>query len=84
MHMNSGDSSVLRRGAAILAVLVLAALEAKPASPPHPLPYRFLVVISDQWKDPASYLIEAGGEFPIIVGLLKNWGLPFTAPVALT
>jgi len=41
------------------------------------LPYRFLLVISDQWKDPASYVIEAGGEFPVIVSLLKSWGLPF-------
>ena len=42
-----------------------------------PLPYRFLLVISDQWKDPASRLIEAGGEFPLLVTLLKSWGLPF-------
>ncbi|MEK7403752.1 MAG: hypothetical protein AAB225_01460 [Acidobacteriota bacterium] len=42
-----------------------------------PLPYRFLLVISDQWKDPASYVIEEGGEFQTIVALLKSWGLPF-------
>lgn len=42
-----------------------------------PLPYRFLLVIGDQWKDPSSKLIEAGGEFPVMVGLLKTWGLPF-------
>ncbi len=41
------------------------------------LPYRFLLVISDQWKDPSSKLIEAGGEFPGLVTLLKVWGIPF-------
>ncbi len=41
------------------------------------LPYRFLLVISDQWKDPASYVIEEGGEFQTTVALLKSWGLPF-------
>ncbi len=41
------------------------------------LPYRFLLVIGDQWKDPSSKLVEAGGEFPVVVGLLKTWGLPF-------
>ncbi len=42
-----------------------------------PVPYRFLLVIGNQWKDPASRLIEAGGEFPVLVTLLKTWGLPF-------
>ncbi len=41
------------------------------------VPYRFLLVIGNQWKDPASRLIEAGGEFPVVVTLLKTWGLPF-------
>ena len=41
------------------------------------LPYRFLLVIGDQWTDPSSKLIEAGGEFPVVAGLLKTWGLPF-------
>ncbi len=41
------------------------------------LPYRFLLAVGDQWKDPASRLIEAGGEFPVLVTLLKTWGLPF-------
>lgn len=43
----------------------------------QPLPYRFLLVISDQWKDPASYLIDGGGEFQVVATLLKTWGLPF-------
>jgi len=42
-----------------------------------PLPYRFLLVISDQWKDPASYVIEDGGEFQILAALMRSWGLPF-------
>jgi hypothetical protein len=41
------------------------------------LPYRFLLVISDQWKDPASYVLEGDGEFPVVASLLKSWGLPF-------
>ena len=41
------------------------------------LPYRFLLVISGQWKDPASYVIEGGDEFAVLAGLLKTWGLPF-------
>ena len=52
---------------------------AAPAQPagPGPLPYRFLLVISKQWKDPSSKLIEPGGEFPVVVSLLKSWGFPF-------
>jgi len=41
------------------------------------LPYRFLLVIGSQWNDPASKLIEAGGEFPVVATLLKTWGVPF-------
>jgi hypothetical protein len=48
-----------------------------PAADCATLPYRFLLVIGNQWKDPASRLIEAGGEFPVVVTLLKTWGLPF-------
>jgi len=39
-----------------------------------PLPYRFLLVIGDQWKDPSSYIIEDGGEFQIMAALLKSGG----------
>ncbi len=41
------------------------------------LPYRFLLVVSNQWNDPSSYLIEDSNEFRTLVTLLKNWGLPF-------
>lgn len=41
------------------------------------LPYRFLLVVGDQWKDPASSIVEGGGEFNTIVALMKTWGLPF-------
>jgi peptidoglycan/xylan/chitin deacetylase (PgdA/CDA1 family) len=44
------------------------------ASPP---PYRVLLVIADQWQDPASTLIEGGHEFNVIAALLKTWGIPF-------
>ncbi len=43
----------------------------------EPLPYRYLLVVGNQWKDPSSKLIEAGGEFSVIATLLKTWGLPF-------
>jgi len=56
---------------------VLIFLAAAVASAAEPLPYRFLLVVGKQWKDPASKLIEAGGEFPVVVTLLKTWGLPF-------
>jgi hypothetical protein len=41
------------------------------------LPYRFLLVIGDQWKDPASYVIEEDGEFQVLAATLKSWSLPF-------
>jgi hypothetical protein len=41
------------------------------------LPYRFLLVIGNQWNDPASKLIEPGSEFAVVVSLLKTWGVPF-------
>src|SRR5215472_1225274 len=40
-------------------------------------PYRVLIIISDQWKDPRSFLISGGGEFQTIVTLFKSWGIPF-------
>ena len=58
-------------------LLLFASLVAQAADERQPLPYRFLLVISNQWKDPASYLIEGGGEFQVIATLLKIWGLPF-------
>ena len=66
----------------LLVVMVLTILTGSAASYPAveskgPLPYRFLLVISDQWQDPASYLIEGRNEFQILVTLLKTWGLPF-------
>jgi hypothetical protein len=60
-----------------LFVALLFAVAGWTSSASGALPYRFLLVIGDQWKDPASRLIEAGGEFPVIVTLLKTWGLPF-------
>src|SRR5690242_378255 len=62
----------LLRIAAIFVSLGVAA-----AAGAEALPYRFLLVIGKQWKDPASKLIESGGEFPVVVALLKSWGLPF-------
>ncbi|MFB3826589.1 MAG: hypothetical protein ACE15B_07455 [Bryobacteraceae bacterium] len=58
-------------------MLLAAALAAAASSRTAELPYRFLLVISDQWKDPASYVVEGAGEFPMVVSLLKAWNLPF-------
>ncbi len=40
-------------------------------------PYRFLLVIGDQWEDEGSYLIERSSDFQVLAALLKTWGLPF-------
>src|SRR5215475_4238159 len=40
-------------------------------------PYRLLFVVSNQWKDPRSFLISGGGEFQTVVTVLKSWGVPF-------
>ena len=44
-------------------------------------PYRVLIVIDDQWKDPMSYHIDPtrveGTEFLDVVTMLKIWGVPF-------
>ncbi len=61
----------------IFFVIQLLPLSMRAEGKKDPLPYRFLAVISDQWKDPASYLVEGNNEFKILVTLLKNWGLPF-------
>ncbi len=60
-----------------LSIVLLCAVAGWASSASGALPYRFLLVIGDQWKDPASRLIDAGGEFPVVVTLLKTWGLPF-------
>lgn len=60
----------------VLAALSLALASVASAAPPV-LPYRFLLVVSDQWKDPASQVIEDGGEFNTLAALMKSWGLPF-------
>src|SRR5713101_7147822 len=40
-------------------------------------PYRFLLVVGNQWEDPASFSMERSGEIQITAALLKTWGLPF-------
>ena len=76
--MNMTPSLKCLRLALALAIPAGAGFAApQPASAPAPLPYRFLLVISGQWKDPASLLIEGGAEFPVVAALLKTWGLPF-------
>ena len=59
----------------LLAVSILASSMAWAA--PVTLPYRFLLVISDQWKDDASLVIQRPNDFQFLAALLKTWGLPF-------
>jgi hypothetical protein len=60
-----------------LAVIFLLAM-ALPLRAAEPLkPYRVLIVISDQWKDPRSFLVSGGGEFQTLVTMFKSWGIPF-------
>src|SRR5215468_7943692 len=40
-------------------------------------PYRFLLVIGNQWDDDASFVIDRPSEFQVTAALLKTWGLPF-------
>ncbi len=44
-------------------------------------PYRVLIIIGDQWKDPMSYNIDPrrvnGTDFLDVVNMLKIWGVPF-------
>ncbi len=61
----------------VFSVIILLPKSIRAGVSERPLPYRFLLVISDQWNDPASYLVQSNDEFKILVTLLKNWGLPF-------
>ena len=58
-----------------LIFLLTAALPLRAAEPLKP--YRVLIVISDQWKDPRSFLVSGGGEFQTLVTMFKSWGIPF-------
>ena len=49
------------RAIAALALVLFAPLAVGAADERQTLPYRFLLVISNQWKDPASYVIEFSG-----------------------
>jgi hypothetical protein len=48
---------------------------------PDVKPFRVLVIIGDQWKDPLSYHIDSrrvvGEDFIDVVTMLKIWGVPF-------
>src|ERR1700739_790609 len=65
---------MLKRFLAIIFVLAMA-LPVRAAEPLKP--YRVLIVISDQWKDPRSFLVSGGGEFQTVVTMFKSWGIPF-------
>jgi hypothetical protein len=60
-----------------VAIIFLLAM-ALPVRAAEPLkPYRVLIVISDQWRDPRSFLVSGGGEFQTLVTMFKSWGIPF-------
>ena len=44
-------------------------------------PFKVLIIIGDQWKDPMSYSIDPervnGTDFLDVVNMLKIWGVPF-------
>jgi hypothetical protein len=65
---------MLKRFVAIIFLLAMA-LPVRAAEPLKP--YRVLIVISDQWKDPRSFLVSGGGEFQTLVTMFKSWGIPF-------
>ena len=65
---------MLKRFVAIIFLLAMA-LPVRAAGPLKP--YRVLIVISDQWKDPRSFLVSGGGEFQTLVTMFKSWGIPF-------
>lgn len=61
-----------------ISILILCLISTLASANPLELkPYRVLIVISDQWKDPRSFLVSGGGEFQTIVTLFKSWGIPF-------
>lgn len=47
------------------------------AAESRPLPYRFLLVVGDQWKDDTSTLIDRPGDLQIVAALMRSWGLPY-------
>ncbi len=57
--------------------LFLAGLWLAQATAQQTLPYRFLLVIGDQWKDPSSFVIDQQDDFQTLAALLTTWGLPF-------
>ena len=66
---------MLKQFLAVLSLLLATALPLHAAEPLKP--YRVLIVISDQWKDPRSFLVTGGGEFQTLVTMFKSWGIPF-------
>lgn len=67
---------------AVLAAAIFLLTGVVPLSAERPpsqlrLPYRFLLVVLDQWGDPGSFVIEDANEFRVVASLLKTWGLPF-------
>lgn len=74
----------------VLSLILLPAIAASGAvsGGTAPRPYRVLVVIGEQWGDPGSYNIDAGGprggqtresagDFRDVITMLKVWGIPF-------
>ena len=61
----------------VLALILLASIPAGSESALPIKPYRVLVVV-EQWDDPASVLVDSEkDEFQPVVALLKAWCIPF-------
>ncbi|MBM3746264.1 MAG: hypothetical protein FJW34_10750 [Acidobacteria bacterium] len=65
------------RGAFIRLIAAIGLAAGRLGAVADDVPYRFLLVISDQWEDRASHLIERPSDFQMTAALLKTWGLPF-------
>ena len=73
-----------RRSPAVLMLAPALAGQPPAGAGDRGLPYRFLLVISDQWKDPASYLVDSGGEFDSVPEIYLSCGVAGAALIIAT
>jgi hypothetical protein len=58
---------------AVVGAIFAALLGGVAGSGEEPLPYRFLLVIGDQWKDPSGFVIGPQDDFQTLAALLTTW-----------
>jgi hypothetical protein len=69
-----------RKLVVLFCLCLVSAVSGSPKSASVTSPYRVLVVIGDQWKDPDSYTIsmrKGDSAFCDVINMLKVWGIPF-------